>query len=185
MRGSANASSSALPLPLIRPSATFSPLARGEKEFPFLATPARGGHLERHGRPPRAIPRSRPDRAERARRSRRALARDFPPHRRILPRQRRAGRFAPPLAHPADATVAGLRTQRHAGPGRARPRLCAAYQRRPVADRDRPALLRRRALADRRLRSRTSAPASKRRCAPPHAARSRACSPRRRASCPA
>ncbi len=80
----------------------------------------------------------------------RALARDFPPDRRELSGDRRAGRLAQSVAHPADDLVAGLGAQRHVGPRTARPGLCAAHLGRAAADRDGAALLRRCADADRR-----------------------------------
>ena len=94
----------------------------------------------------------RPDRHDpgEPRRAQRALARDFPADRRELSDDRRAGRLAQPVAHPADAAVAGLGAQRDVGPRAARPDLCAAYLGRPAADRAWAALLRRCADADRR-----------------------------------
>ncbi len=94
----------------------------------------------------------RPDRLDpgQPRRAQRALARDFPPDRRELSDDRRAGRLAQSGAHPADRAVAGLGAQRDVGPRAARPDLCAAYLGRPAADRARPALFRRRADGGRR-----------------------------------
>ena len=80
----------------------------------------------------------------------RALARDLSPDRRELSGDRRAGRLAQSVAHPADDAVAGVGAQRHVRSGTARPRLCAAYLGRAAADRVRAAFLRRRPDADRR-----------------------------------
>ena len=98
---------------------------------------------------PSHIPSS-PARIPRHRGAERPLARDLPADRRELSRDRRAGRLAQSLAHPADDALAGLGAQRHGGPRGAGPDLRAAYQRRPPADRTRPALLRRRDARDRR-----------------------------------
>ena len=119
----------------------------------------------------------RPDRrdAGEPRAAQRALARDFPPDRRELSRDRRAGRLAQHLAPDHDAAVAGLGPQRDVGPRTARPRLCAAHLGRAAADRTRAALLRRRADGDRRpLRGRAAATWRPR--SPPPASRSRRCS---------
>ena len=80
----------------------------------------------------------------------RALARDLPPDRRELSRDRRAGRLAQSFTPDHDAALAGLRAQRDGGPRAAWPDLRAAHLRRPAADGVGPALLRRRAHADRR-----------------------------------
>ena len=115
----------------------------------------------------------------------RALARNLPPHRRILSFDRRAGRIAAPVAHAADLAVAGLGAQRDAGSRGARPHLRAARQRRPAADPARPALLRRRAARSSATSAARSGRGSTARCAPPpRTAASRARSPRRRACFP-
>src|SRR5579863_5170027 len=81
-------------------------------------------------------------RHDRARHDERAAARDLPPYRRILSRQWRARGLAAFVPAFADGAVARLRPQCHAGPRRARAHLCAAYERRPAADRDGTAFLR-------------------------------------------
>jgi len=63
---------------------------------------------------------------------------------------RRAGRLAQSVAHPADDVVTGVGAQCHVRSGAARSCLCAAYLGRPAADRDGTAVLRRCADADRR-----------------------------------
>ena len=114
----------------------------------------------------------RPDRldAGEPRGAQRALARDFPPDRRELSDDRRAGRLAQSVAHPADGAVAGLGAQRDVGPRAARPDLRAAYLGRPAADRARPALFRRCADGGRRPHRRATAARSRRRSPAPAAA---------------
>src|SRR4051812_18318459 len=103
---------------------------------------------EADGGPPRS---DQPDDAAGgARAAQRALAGDFPPDRRKLPRDRRAGRLAQHLAPDRGSTITGLSAQRHGRSGAARPGLCAAYLCRPAADGTGPALLRRRPDAGRR-----------------------------------
>ena len=93
-------------------------------------------------------------RAARACRARRARSRNLSPHRRLLSGERRTGRLAPALAHAADVALAGLGSQRDAGPGGTRPHLRSPYQRRPAADAARPQILRRCAARIRRPRPR-------------------------------
>ena len=93
----------------------------------------------------------------------RTLARDLSPDRRELSGDRRAGRLAQSVAHPADDAVAGVGAQRHVRSGAARPRLCAAYLGRAAADRVRAALLRRCPDAGRRSRPSAIARRSRRR----------------------
>src|SRR6202040_1277023 len=93
-------------------------------------------------------------RADRLRRdqscaAQRTLARDLPADRRILSRDRRAGRLAQHLAPHSDDVVARLGAQRDVGPGAARPDLRAAHLGRAAPDRTWPALLRRCADGDR------------------------------------
>src|ERR1051325_12121695 len=80
----------------------------------------------------------------------RSFARDLPADRRKLSGDRRAARLAQPVAADPDAAVAGVGPQRHGGPRAARPDLRATHVGRTIADRARPALLRRRAEADTR-----------------------------------
>ena len=80
----------------------------------------------------------------------RALAHHLPRDRRELSGDRRGGGLAqsrPPSAHDA---VAGLRAQRHVGPGALRADLCATHLRRPPAHGDGLAAVRRRPARGRR-----------------------------------
>ena len=92
-----------------------------------------------------------PDRAAiRAGPAQRAFARHFSANRRELSGDRRARRLAEHLPPDRRSAVAGLGAQRDGRSRAARPDLCAAYLRRPAADRARPAFLRRRLDAGRR-----------------------------------
>src|SRR6185312_10914780 len=86
-----------------------------------------------------------PSRVERADGAERALARDFPQHRRRLSRPRRTGRLPSSVADAADVAVARLGSQRDAGSRGAWPHLRPARERRAPADPAGPQAVRRRA----------------------------------------
>src|SRR6185312_14897053 len=80
----------------------------------------------------------------------RAFARYLPANRRKLSRDRRAGRVTEYFAADRSSAVPGVGAQRDGRSGAAWSDLCTAHLGRPVADRARPALSRRRLDADRR-----------------------------------